>query len=95
MKSPSVILWSNLVQFFLRFWSACTPTQLPGRIVICLPSYSVFEITAHCRLRANWPLSRGRLCLTRRCIFNAVLARGLIKYLYPSQSSDAVLALAE
>lgn len=35
------------------------------------------------------------LCQTRRCIFNAVLAGGLIKYLCLSQSSNTVLTLAE
>lgn len=35
------------------------------------------------------------LCRTRCCIFNAVLAGGLIKYLCLFQSSNAVLTLAE
>lgn len=35
------------------------------------------------------------LCQTRCCIFNVVLAKGLIKYLCLSQSSNTLLTLAE
>lgn len=79
---------------FFKFWSKDRLTHLTKCSVNCLP-YFVFEITFCCRLRANWSLSRRTLCLTRHCIFNAALAGGLIKYLYPSQSSDAALTLAE